>query len=125
MTQISRFSRAIVHNAWIVYIALPSPIMQMTLRSGPGGAGTAGGGGPKADRATHVVQPVVRRRAGAEREKAAARGHRFVDHDRALGHRGAERLSQAVERELAGRTIRPARLGGTRRLFVQTAELSC
>src|SRR3569833_2063744 len=29
-----RFSRAWVHNDWIVYIALPSPTMHITLRSG-------------------------------------------------------------------------------------------
>src|SRR6478736_2534117 len=29
-----RPSRACVHNDWIVYIALPSPTMQITLRSG-------------------------------------------------------------------------------------------
>src|ERR1700745_3400018 len=29
-----RFSRAWVHRDWIVYIALPSPTMQITLRSG-------------------------------------------------------------------------------------------
>src|SRR6476661_6672515 len=29
-----RFSRACVHSDWIVYIALPSPTMQITLRSG-------------------------------------------------------------------------------------------
>src|SRR6201992_1307928 len=29
-----RLSRACVHNDWMVYIALPSPTMQITLRSG-------------------------------------------------------------------------------------------
>src|SRR5580693_2347489 len=29
-----RFSRACVHSDWMVYIALPSPTMQITLRSG-------------------------------------------------------------------------------------------
>src|ERR1700675_4043173 len=29
-----RLSRACVHKDWIVYIALPSPTMQITLRSG-------------------------------------------------------------------------------------------
>src|ERR1700738_1098606 len=29
-----RLSRACVHSDWIVYIALPSPTMQITLRSG-------------------------------------------------------------------------------------------
>src|SRR5215470_11311374 len=34
MVTTSRPSRAWVHSAWIVYIALPSPTMQITLRSG-------------------------------------------------------------------------------------------
>src|SRR5258707_12686437 len=34
MVTMLRFSRACVHSDWIVYIALPSPTMQITLRSG-------------------------------------------------------------------------------------------
>src|ERR1700760_4322155 len=34
MVRTLRFSRAWVHRDWIVYIALPSPTMQITLRSG-------------------------------------------------------------------------------------------
>src|SRR5580704_2412241 len=34
MLRTLRFSRAWVHRDWMVYIALPSPTMQITLRSG-------------------------------------------------------------------------------------------
>ena len=47
ITQTSRFSRAIVHSAWMVYIAEPSPIMQMTLRSGQATAAPTATGAPK------------------------------------------------------------------------------
>src|SRR5215510_12854830 len=43
----SRFSRAIVHSAWIVYIDEPSPIMQTTLRSGHATAAPTAHGAPK------------------------------------------------------------------------------
>src|SRR4029079_16271834 len=47
ITQTSRFSRAIVHNDWIVYIAEPSPIMQMTLRYAQATAAPNATGPPK------------------------------------------------------------------------------
>src|SRR5271157_5580087 len=34
MVRTLRLSRACVHSDWMVYIALPSPTMQITLRSG-------------------------------------------------------------------------------------------
>src|ERR1700751_178818 len=42
-----RLSRACVHNAWIVYIAEPSPTMQITLRSGHATAAPVATGGEK------------------------------------------------------------------------------
>src|SRR5262245_44623574 len=42
-----RPSRACVHKAWIVYIAEPSPTMQITLRSGHATAATVATGGEK------------------------------------------------------------------------------
>src|SRR2546430_14644522 len=42
-----RPSRACVHKAWIVYIAEPSPTMQITLRSGHATAAPVATGGEK------------------------------------------------------------------------------
>src|SRR6185295_12120607 len=47
MTQTSRPSRAIVHSDWIVYMALPSPIMQITFRFGHATAAPTATGPPK------------------------------------------------------------------------------
>src|SRR4030095_453228 len=77
----------------------------------------------EADRAAHVVEPVVGRRTGAWGKNPPAGGDGFVDHDRTLGHRGAERLAEAFERELAGRSLGTARLRNTRWPLLQRAQL--
>src|ERR1700760_123417 len=47
MVRTLRFSRAWVHRDWMVYIALPSPTMQITLRSGLATAAPVATGGEK------------------------------------------------------------------------------
>src|SRR5215475_9421437 len=79
-----RPSRACVHSDWMLYIALPSPTMQITLRSGQAIAAPV---------ATGVEKPIeppmfCSQSCGA----AAAVGDGFVDDDRVLRDRAGDRL---------------------------------
>ena len=57
----------LVHSACIVYMPLPSPSRQMHLAVRTGDGGTDRDRPAEADRAAHVVDRVVRRRARGER----------------------------------------------------------
>src|SRR3954470_15824925 len=98
-----RFSRAWVHNDWIVYIALPSPTMHITLRSGQATAAPGATGFREADRAAHVLQPVMRLARRRRREEAAAGGNGFVDDNGVLRDCAGDRLRNRGVVERAGR----------------------
>jgi hypothetical protein len=65
---------------------------------------------PEADGAAHIVQPIVRGRAGGLLEEAASRRHRFVGNDGAFGQEGAEGQRQRLRREGTARQHGTVRL---------------
>src|SRR5580704_11796479 len=91
-----RFSRAWVHSDCSVYIALPSPTMQITLRSGQATAAPV---------ATGVENPIEPPMFCNQSCGAAAGGDGFVDHDGIFRDRHGQRLRDRGVSQCAGRPV--------------------
>ena len=89
-------SRACVHSACKVYMPLPSPSRQTTLRSGQATAAPVATGMPMPIEPPMFESQSCGAASAGRREEAAAGRHRLVDDDRILRQqcreRGAERL---------------------------------
>ncbi len=90
----SSLSRACVHSAWTVYMALPSPSSVTTLRSGQATAAPVASGMPMPIEPPMFWSQSCGRGRARRREEAAAGRDRLVDDDRILGKQGAERRAE-------------------------------
>ena len=136
----SSCSRACVHSAEIVYIALPSASSARTLRSGQATAAPVATRQALADRAAGEREPVVRGCARGRRREPQPGRIRLVGHDRPLGQQRADDRGRLLGGQLpagqrgplrglrpaAGRQGRPARPGPpARRTRPRPARPAC
>ena len=100
-------SRAIVHHACIVYIALPSDSSATTRPVGARHRGADRDRQSLPDRAAGEAEPVVGWPAGGGAGREQSRGVAFVGDDRTFGEERAERRADGLRGERAGGQLGP------------------
>ena len=112
----SRLSRAWVHRAWMVYMALPSASTQTVLRPGVATAAPVAAGRPWPMAPPGKAEPIMRGGASRPGRQSQAGGDRLVHDDRTLREAGPDHRAdgRSAERRPAGGEA-GRDLGGRRR----------
>src|ERR1700760_3060976 len=101
-----RPSRACVHKDWMVYIALPSPTMQITLRSGHATAAPVATGVEKPIEPPMFCSQSCGAAAAVGGEKTPPGGDGFVDDERIFRNSARDRLRDRGMVQRPGRLVK-------------------